>query len=300
MKELCRWSGVLREKWAERVQKVNLDTGAGCPHRNGLREGGCIFCDEWGGGDGAFLKGISLREQVKKGIEGARRHYKANSIILYFQSYSATYEPLGNFKANLIEALDAARSFGATVRGISVSTRPDLLPAQVLDYLGSLVRDYEIWLEIGVQTTDPAGLKWLRRGHSLDDVENALARLRNTQLKVCAHLIAGIPGERRDQLTLSALWLAERGVQAIKFHPLHVLRGTPLEILYRTGKFTPLSREEYVRRVVNALLALPDGIILQRLTAGARPSQLVAPEWILEKESLEREITRCFKENTRL
>ncbi len=299
MKKLCRWSGVLREQYGERVQKVNLDTGAGCPHRNGLRTGGCIFCDECGGGDGAFLKGISIRDQVRKGVEGARRHYKANSIILYFQSYSATYGPLENFKASLEEALDAARDFGAKVRGISVSTRPDLVPAQVLDYLGSLVPDYEIWLEIGVQTIDPAGLEWLRRGHSLGDIEDALARLRVTKLKTCAHLIAGIQGECEDQLTKSALWLAERGVQAIKFHPLHVLRGTPLEIFYRAGEFSPLTREEYVKRVVEALVALPDGIILQRLTAGARPAQLVAPKWILEKESLEREITRRFEERCR-
>ncbi len=296
MKKLCRWSGVLREQYGERVQKVNLDTGAGCPHRIGLTMGGCIFCDERGGGDGAFLKGISIREQVRKGVEGARRHYKANSIILYFQSYSATFGPIETFKANLEEALDAARSFGATVRGISVSTRPDLLPQNVLAYLGSLLSDYEIWVEIGVQTIDPAGLAWLRRGHGLDDVENTLARLRMTQLKICTHLIAGIPGEKDDQLTHSALWLAERGVHAIKFHPLHVLRGTPLEELYRSGKFVPLTREEYVRRVVDALIALPDGIILQRLTAGARPAQLVAPRWLLEKESLEREITRRFNE----
>ncbi len=297
MKKLCRWSGVLREQYGERVQKVNIDTGAGCPHRIGLRTGGCIFCDDRGGGNGAFLKGISIREQVRKGVEGARRHYNANSTILYFQSYSATYGPLENFKANLEEALDAARHFGATVRGISVSTRPDLLPAEVLDYFSTLVGDYEIWIEIGVQTIDPVGLEWLRRGHSLDDVEIALARLRNTELKICAHLIAGIPGEREDQLTISALWLAERGVHAIKFHPLHVLRGTPLEELYLSGRFVPLTREEYVKRVVHALVALPDGIILQRLTAGARPAQLVAPKWILEKESIEREITRRFNES---
>ncbi len=290
---------MLRQQFGERVQKVALDTGAGCPHRRGLTEGGCVFCDERGGGSGAFLKGISVRDQVKKGVEGALRHYRARSIILYFQSYSATNQPLEVFRAHLEEALNAAEEFGAKVRAVSVSTRPDLLPQNVLDYLEDLAPRYETWVELGVQTTDPAGLKWLRRGHGTDAVEDALARLRETNLKTCAHLIAGIPGERQDQLTESALWLAGRGVHALKFHPLHVLRGTPLETLYTAGHFVPLSREDYVSRVVKALCALPDGIILQRLTAGARPAQLVAPSWILEKESIEREISRRFDETSR-
>lgn len=131
MKKLLRWSGVLRQQFGERVQKVALDTGAGCPNRSGLTESGCVFCDERGGGSGAFLKGISLRDQVKKGVEGALRHYGTRSIILYFQSYSATNQPLDVFREHLEDALNAAEEFGAKVRAVSVSTRPDLLPQNV-------------------------------------------------------------------------------------------------------------------------------------------------------------------------
>ena len=294
MKQLLRWSAVLRRQFGERVQKVSLDIGAGCPHRQGLHGGGCIFCDERGGGSGAFIRGISLREQVRKGIAGAWKHYGTRSIILYFQSYSATNLPLERFAAALNEALDAAAALGANVRAISVSTRPDLLPEPVLDYLQELTELCQVWLELGVQTADPRGLQWLRRGHGLDVVERALARLGKTRVQVCAHLIAGIPGEFEDQLARSALWLTDRGVQALKFHPLCVLRGTALEELYRSGRFAPLSREEYVDRLVDALCRLPDGVVLQRLTAGVRPSRLVAPAWILEKEPLERAIAARF------
>jgi len=294
MKRLLRWSAVLRQEFGERVQKVSLDIGAGCPHRQGLCDGGCIFCDERGGGSGAFIQGISLREQVRKGTAGAWKHYGTRSIILYFQSYSATNLPLEQFASALNEARDAAAALGANVRAVSVSTRPDLLPEPVLNYLEELAENCRIWLELGVQTTDPKGLQWLRRGHGLDVVERALARLNRTRVQTCAHLIAGIPGEREDQLTRSALWLAERGVQALKFHPLYVLRGTPLETLYTAGQFKPLSREKYVERLVEALWKLPDGIVLQRLTAGARPAQLVAPGWVLDKESLERQIAARF------
>lgn len=297
MKKLLRWSQVLRETYGERVQKVALDTGAGCPHRHGLTRGGCIFCDENGGGSGAFLRGISLEDQVKKGVQGAWRHYGARSVILYFQSYSATFQPLEQFQRHLKTAVETARGLGACVRGISVSTRPDLLPQGALDVLNVLAERYETWVELGVQTVDPAGLKWLRRGHGLEDVEKALRRLSPTPLKVCAHLIAGIPGEAEDQLTQSALWLAARGVDALKFHPLYVTCRTELERLYRAGKFTPLTEEQYLRRLLDALLALPDGTIIQRLMAGVRPALLVAPQWILDKERLERKITTLFAQS---
>ncbi|MGI6076425.1 MAG: TIGR01212 family radical SAM protein [Pyramidobacter sp.] len=300
MKKLLRWSDVLRRTYGERVQKVALDTGAGCPHRHGLAQGGCIFCDENGGGSGAFIKGIPLEEQVKKGVEGALRHYRAKSVILYFQSYSATFQPLEEFQQNLETAVKTAEALGATVQGVSVSTRPDLLPQKTVAFLLRLAERYETWVELGVQTVDPSGLKWLRRGHDLADVDEALRRLYDTPLKICAHLIAGIPDEAEDQLTQSALWLAERGVHALKFHPLYVTPHTELERLYREGTFIPLTEEQYLTRLLNALIALPDGMIIQRLMAGVRPAQLVAPSWILNKEQLERKITQLFNEHVQL
>ena len=296
MRELIRWSSVLRRQFGERVQKVSLDIGAGCPNREGLRSGGCIFCDERGGGSGSFLKGLSLEEQILKGIEGAKKHYKTRSIILYFQSYSATNLPLCQFRSAVEEALQISRQQDCRVCALSVGTRPDLLPPHTLEYLDGLCGQCEVWLELGVQTIDPAGLVWLNRGHGMDATEEALARLSQSRLKVCAHLITGLSGEAEHQLAQSALWLAGKGIHAFKFHPLHVLKNTRLEELYRAGNFMPISKETYLRRLTEALAELPDGIILQRLTAGARPSCLVAPLWVLEKEPLEREIERRFYE----
>ena len=297
MRTLVRWSQKLRSQFGERVQKVALDIGAGCPNRNGLSEGGCIFCDARGGGSGAYLRGISLEGQIRKGIQGAQNHYKTNSIILYFQSYSATYARLSQFSSACEEAVACAKKLGARVCALSVSTRPDLVPQTVVEYLSSWTRELEVWVELGVQTIDPDGLLWLRRGHGLAEVEDALDRLRATKIKICTHLIAGIPGEAKDQLARSAVWLASRGVHALKFHPLHVLRGTKLEELYEQGQFRPLEKEQYCERLVNALRAMPEGIIIQRLHAGVRPANLVAPKWVLDKESLEREVVKRFEQS---
>lgn len=289
MKTILRWSSVLRQQFGERVQKVTLDIGAGCPNRDGLTSGGCIFCDERGGGDGSFLKGVPLKEQIARGVRGAQKHYKTRSVILYFQSYSATNLPLERFCTALEEALKCAQDLGARVCGIAVGTRPDLLPQSVLDYLDHCSKQYQVWFELGVQTIDEQGLAWLNRRHGLDAVEDAVKRLAQTRLRVCAHLISGLPNEDDEQLKRSALWLVSHGFHALKFHPLHVLKGTVLEKYYEAGQFVPLTKEQYLNRLILALAALPENVIIQRLCAGARPPRLVAPSWVLDKESFERE-----------
>jgi radical SAM superfamily enzyme len=313
------WSAVLRETYGARVHKISLDLGAGCPHREGLERKGCIFCDARGGGSGAALAGISLAEQVRKGAEVCLRRFGATMAILYFQSYSATFLPLEELCRRLEEAMTEA-SRAVTVVGIAVGTRPDLVPERVLDVLASLAErpvlrkntirgnaegtcppfpeTLQIWLELGVQTTDPAGLAWLNRGHDLDAVEDAFSRSRQKGLHLCAHLIAGIPGEAPDQLERSARLVTGLGAEAVKFHPLHVLRDTELERLHREGAFVPLSLDAYCRRLTSALFALPEGTIVQRLTADARPPSLIAPEWIARKNDVLARLEDMFARRT--
>lgn len=278
-----RWSSYLKERFGKRVHKVSLDTGAGCPNRQGLSDGGCIFCDALGGGSGAFLQGFSLEQQVFRGIEGVRKRYGTDHVLLYLQGYSATNVSPAVFEETLQRALSVARE-SATVVGVAVGTRPDLVPEPVLKHLEALTREgLEVWLELGVQSTYAPSLEWLRRGHDLDSVWRALEGSLSRGLLVCCHLIAGIPEEPPRQLARSARELVDRGVQALKFHPLHVLAGTPLERLYREGIFVPATLESYLDEVVFALRHLPAETIIQRLSASAHPSRLVAPEWVAER-----------------
>jgi len=285
-----KWSTLLREEFGSRVHKISLDLGAGCPHRENLRQGGCIFCDFRGGGTGALLRGISLQEQVRQGAAVAQNRFKAKKAILYFQSYSASNLPLATLRQHIETALKEA-SGHLPVVGLALGTRPDLVEDDFFALLHDFVkRGLAVWLELGIQTTQEEGLLFLRRGHSLKDVEDALERASKwPDLRLCAHLIAGIPGEPEDQLIRSLSWLAPRGVTSVKFHPLHVLGDTPLEELYERGKFHPLSLEEYALRVAESLRAHPE-MVVQRLTADAHPPFLVAPLWMEDKSRVVRKI----------
>ncbi len=278
-----KWSAVLREQFGERIQKVSLDIGAGCPHRDGLARGGCIFCDSKGGGSGAWLESKSMEEQIETGIDIAERRYKAGKVILYFQSYSATNLPLDVLEKRVRDAIAIAGE-RIEVAGVALGTRPDIVPEDFLDLLERLREEgLQIWLELGIQTIDESGLEWLNRGHGFDEIADAIDRVNRREILICAHLISGISGEDKSQLSTSALWLTKRGVHALKFHPLHVLRGTVLEQMYINNEYVPLTLDDYAKRVAESLSLLPRETIIQRLTADARPPSLISPMWITEK-----------------
>lgn len=278
------WSRWLRHRWGTSVRKIPLDAGFGCPNRKGLLEGGCIFCDRKGGGTGAFLEGESLEHQVHKGFQRIRSRDPGARAILYLQGYSSTNTSCDHFKAVLEEILSLSEGQGK-VAGIAVGARPDQLPDDILRFLESLSleRGIDVWIEIGVQTMDPEGLKWLGRGHGKEEIIDSLSRAAGRKILTCAHLISGIPGEHKGQLAGSSLFLASLGVNAVKFHPLYVLKGTRLENIFLSGGFQPLSIGDYVNEVVQAIRVLPGHTIIQRLSADASLPELVAPSWISEK-----------------
>ncbi len=278
------WSSWLRERWGTRVYKIPLDTGAGCPNRDGIERGGCIFCDSLGGGGGAFLRGESLEEQIMRGFRRLEKKPGDPMAIIYLQSYSSSNVSTDRFAALIEKTLKISHSLGK-VAGLAVGARPDQVPDEILDILeeAGIRNSIDVWLELGIQTVDPSGLEWLRRGHDLAASEDAAARTSGRRLFLCGHLISGIPHERPNQLAGSAIWMANRGFDAVKFHPLHVLRGTALEKEFVCGNYSPQTAEEYVSEVITALRVLPKKMLIQRLSADASPEKLRAPLWINDK-----------------
>jgi len=270
----------LRSIFGERVQKIPLDAGMGCPNRDGtISEKGCIYCDSRGSGTGAWIRhGLSIPEQVRRGREFALRRYGAKKYIAYFQSFTNTYASPDRLR----DLYDQALEFPGMV-GLSVATRADCVNREVLELLRSYQKDYLVWVEYGLQSAHDETLLRINRGHDLACFEQALALTAEFGIPVCVHVILGLPGEDKEMMQATALYLSRQPVHGVKIHSLYVVKGTPLAQAYEAGEYRCLERDEYVDLVVDFIERLPAGIVIQRLTGDPIKAELVAPKWTLEK-----------------
>lgn len=269
----------LKKTFAGRVHKISVDAGFSCPNRGGTRAApGCIFCDPDGSGAVGIERGVSVREQIERGREVMLRKYKAKAFIAYFQPFSNTYAPVSRLRELYDEALSVAG-----VVGLAIGTRPDCLPEAVLDLLAEYARRTDLWLELGLQSCHNTTLTALRRGHDYATFLRAYEGAKARGLKVCVHVILGLPGESREQMLTTADEMARLRVDGIKIHLLHVLAGTPLGAMYQAGEIEVLEQEDYVRLAVDFLERLHPATFIHRLTGDGPRHLLLAPLWSLNK-----------------
>ncbi len=269
----------LRELFGCRVQKIPLDAGLACPNRDGLvSTGGCIYCNSRGSGTGAMREGLSITAQVIRGKEFLKKRYKAKKFIAYFQSFSNTYGPHERLKGLYEEALAID-----DIVGLSIGTRPDCIDESMLTILEGYTRDYLIWIEYGLQSIHDRTLTFINRGHDVKCFKRAVELTRNRGIKICTHVILGLPFEDRDDMLATAGAVAAMGIDGIKIHLLYVIKGTRMERLYLEGRYRCLEQEEYTDLVCDFLEFLPPDMVIQRLTGDPHPAELVAPEWSLRK-----------------
>ena len=269
----------LRAHFGCRVQKVSVDAGLTCPNRDGaVATGGCIYCNAQGAGTGASARGQSVTEQIQSGKAFLSRRYKANKFLAYFQSFSNTYASLETLAGLYNEALAVDG-----VVGLSIGTRPDCVDDSVLSLLESYTRTHLVWVEYGLQSMHDDTLRLINRGHDFECFKDAVARTRGRGIKICTHLIIGLPGEDRSRVRQTARAVAKLGIDGVKIHLLYVVKGTPLERMYRQGRYTCLDRDTYVSLVCDVLERLPSHLVIQRLTGDPHLEELVAPRWPLDK-----------------
>ncbi len=289
------FASYLREKFGVRCHKITIDAGLSCPNRDGTKGyGGCIYCNSRGSGTGAYIKGISIRDQITSAKKFLSKRYKAKKFLAYFQSYSNTYAPVDKLDALYKEAL-----LDPDIVGLCIGTRPDCISEEALDLLEDISKNYMVWLEVGLQSAHDRTLQLINRGHTVKDFVNAVVRIRNRGINVCTHVIIGLPGEGREDIMSTAKFLAGMDIQAVKIHLLYVIRGTKLHSMYLKGQYRCLTREEYIAFVAEFLTYLPDHMVIQRLTGDPHREELVAPLWALEKHK-NREMILRFMENNSL
>jgi len=262
-----------------RVQKITVDAGLNCPNRDGtISKYGCIYCNSKGSGTGAHARGLSVSEQLVSGKAVLSKKYNAKKFIAYFQSFSNTYAPYENLKSLYDEALSVE-----DIAGLSIGTRPDCINEPVLNLLQNYSKDYLVWMEYGLQSANDSTLLLINRGHDFECFRKAVELTKGRNIKICAHVILGLPGEEKNQMLETAKAVGELQIDGIKIHLLYVVKGTKMEELYINGRFRCLDQEEYCGIVCDFLELLPEEMVIQRLTGDPHRDELVAPVWALEK-----------------
>ena len=279
MSEYITVNDYLKQKYGEKVYKVSINGGFTCPNRDGtLDTRGCIFCSGLGSGDFAPEASMSVREQIEAGIRRVQAK-NPTKFIAYFQAFTNTYAPVHKLERLFTEAMEHPK-----IVGLSIATRPDCLPEDVLKLLGELNQKKPVWVELGLQTIHEKTAEYIRRGYALNRYDDAVKKLRSMGLEVITHVILGLPGETRDDMKKTVEYVARSGVAGIKLQLLHVIKGTDLEKDYEAGLFECMTMEEYVTLVKECIDLLPKDMIIHRMTGDGDKKTLVAPLWSTDKK----------------
>ena len=281
-----------REKYGCKVYKLSLDGGFTCPNRDGtVGTGGCIFCSSHGGGE--FAEGVceSVEEQLRRARLRVSAKNKAGKYIAYFQAFSNTYAPLSRLRQLYEAAMEPE-----DIVGLAIGTRPDCLPPETVAILAQCNRIKPVSVELGLQTIHAASACYIRRGYENAVYFDAVRRLKAAGLEVVTHIILGLPGETAEMAAQTTAAAVAAGTDGVKFHLLHVLRGTDLEADYRAGKFRCLELEEYARWLKACLEQVPKTVVVHRITGDGAKRDLVAPLWSSDKKRVLNYLNKALSE----
>ncbi len=282
------WNFALRQEFGEKIFKVPIDAGFDCPNRDGtVAKGGCTFCSVSGSGDMIVAPEAPLPEQFEKEIAMMHKKWpQVDKYIVYFQNFTNTHAPVAVIRERFEQVLTLPG-----VVGISIGTRPDCLPADVVDYLAELNQRFYLWVELGLQTTFETTSNAINRAHDYQTYLDGVASLRKHNIRVCTHLINGLPGETIEMMQEDVRrTIQDSDIQGIKLHLLHLMRNTRMLRDYHEGRLQLMRRDTYVSLICDQLEMIPPEIIIHRLTGDAPWDSLVGPMWSLKKWEVLNEI----------
>lgn len=290
-KRYYSFDSFLKNYFGEKIYKVSLDGGFTCPNRDGtLGTGGCIFCSEGGSGDFASSVALSVTDQITAGIEMVSRKIENGKYIAYFQAFTNTYGPIEKLEALYIEAVNDPR-----IVALAIGTRPDCLPAEVLELLNQLNKIKPVFVELGLQTIHEETASFIRRGYPLSCFDEAVMNLHKIGVLTVVHLILGLPGETNDMMLESVRYLNHLPIHGVKFSMLHILKNTDLADHYEEHPFDVFTLESYVDLILKCIENLSPEIVIHRLTGDGPRDLLIAPEWSVYKRKVLNRIAHEMK-----
>ena len=270
----------LRETFGCKVYKLALNGGFTCPNRDGTKGNrGCIFCSAGGSGDFAESPQLSVTEQIEQGKQRVAAKIKDGKYIAYFQAYTNTYAPVNILREKFLEAMKHP-----DIVALSIATRPDCLPSDVLDLLEELNNIKPVWVELGLQTIHAQSADYIRRGYDLDVYDKGVKELRKRKIEVVTHVILGLPNETKEDMVATVDYVCKSGTTGIKLQLLHVLKHTDLLTDYEAKRFEALTEDEYIDILKACVAVIPEDVIVHRLTGDGDKKILVAPLWSANKK----------------
>lgn len=273
------WSYHLKQTFGEKVFKIPLDAGFDCPNRDGtVATGGCTFCSERGSGDFAGDRQDDIVTQFHKVKEQMHKKWPKGKYIGYFQAYTNTYAPV----SVLQEKYEAILQQDGVV-GLSIATRPDCLPDDVVEYLAELNERTYLWVELGLQTVHEKTAELINRAHDYACYVEGVEKLRKHNIRICSHIINGLPLETKEMMMETVREVVKLDIQGIKIHLLHLMKRTPMVKQFEKGLVKFLEFDEYIELVCDQLEIIPPHIIIHRLTGDAPADMLIGPIWSMKK-----------------
>ncbi len=270
-----------RQTFGKKLYKLSLDGGFTCPTRDGtLGTRGCIFCSAAGSGDFA-ARGRTLDEQIEDAKRRVAAKHKGGGYIAYFQSFTGTYAPVNVLREKFLPVITRE-----DIDVLSIATRPDCLEPEKIQLLRELNDIKPVWVELGLQTTKPESVKYIRRGYENEVFADAVRALRNAGIYVISHIILGLPGETEADMQNTLRFALDCGVNGVKLQLLHVLEGTDLAEDWRKGRFQTLTLEEHLHILSVLLPMLPPDVAVHRLTGDGAKKDLLSPLWSADKKAV--------------
>ena len=277
--------------YGKKVYRVSLDGGMTCPNRDGkLDTRGCIFCSAGGSGDFASSRLLSITDQIEDGKKRIQKKAPGcDALIAYFQAYTNTYADISYLRSIFTEAIRHPQ-----VVILSIATRPDCLPDEVIDLLTELSWIKPVWVELGLQTIHEKSAEFIRRGYPLSVYDDALTRLTQAGIKAITHVILGLPGESREDMLSTVDYVCKSPSWGIKLQLLHILKGTDLAAYYEAHPFPIMSLQEYTSLIVDCLRLIPEDMVVHRITGDGPKSLLIEPAWSADKKRVLNTISRAL------
>lgn len=234
-------------------------THQGCPHR-------CLFCNQRPitGAPEPACTAESVAAEINTWLTRShRRRYV--QVAFYGGSFTGMEVDV---QRQLLSAVQPFIKSGQ-VDGIRLSTRPDYVSRETPGFL----RGYGVQtVELGAQAMDQGVLDRSLRGHSVHQVETAIATLRKAGLRTGVQLMLGLPGETTQSAIAGAKRLAALRPDFARLYPALVIMGSGLEALFHKGHYQPLSLPRAVVLAARMLSILEQGGV-PVVRTGLQPSR---------------------------